>query len=56
MKLIFRIYGMHCASCAVIIESNLKKTLGVVSVSVNYATEKAYLDYDPAKINEGQII
>jgi len=35
------VVGMHCASCAQIIEKTLKKTAGVSSVEVNYATEKA---------------
>ncbi|MFH1736344.1 MAG: cation transporter, partial [Actinomycetota bacterium] len=38
--------GMHCATCAVNIESILKDLPGVESVSVNYATEKATVEYD----------
>lgn len=37
----FKIKGMHCASCAGIIEKTFKKTPGVESVEVNYATETA---------------
>lgn len=33
--------GMHCASCAKVIERTLKKVPGVESASVNFATEKA---------------
>ncbi len=44
----YGIKGMHCASCAVIIESTLKKVPGVSSVDVNYGTENAKLSYDPA--------
>ena len=40
------IIGMHCASCAVTIEKVLKKAPGVISASVNYATEKASVEYD----------
>ncbi|MFA6160602.1 MAG: heavy metal translocating P-type ATPase [Patescibacteria group bacterium] len=35
------LYGMHCASCALLIEKALKKTPGVVSANVNFAAEKA---------------
>jgi Cu+-exporting ATPase len=37
---------MTCASCANRIESKLNKLDGV-SATVNYATEKASVDYDP---------
>ena len=45
----FKIKGMHCASCASIIERTLKKTGDVESVEVNYGTEKAKVSFDPAK-------
>ena len=41
------VVGMTCASCASRVERNLNKLDGV-SASVNYATEKATVDYDPA--------
>ena len=40
------ITGMTCASCANRIERKLNKLHGV-SATVNYATEKATVDYDP---------
>ncbi|MBU1348575.1 cation transporter, partial [Patescibacteria group bacterium] len=40
------IKGMHCASCAVTTESALKKVPGVHSASVNFAMERAAVDYD----------
>jgi Cu+-exporting ATPase len=46
-KTILKISGMHCASCAANIEHALAKEKGVISTSVNYATEKAYLEFDP---------
>jgi Cu+-exporting ATPase len=49
------IEGMHCASCALNIEKALGKAQGVKSVSVNFATEKAYVDFDPAVISWGDI-
>jgi len=49
-KKIIKISGMDCASCAVTIEHNLKKTKGIVSVSVNYATEKLYLEFNEREI------
>ncbi|MBM3281634.1 MAG: cadmium-translocating P-type ATPase [Candidatus Harrisonbacteria bacterium] len=46
---IIPIKGMHCASCASIIEKVIKKTEGVARVEVNFGTEKAKISFDPAK-------
>lgn len=40
------LYGMHCASCAGVIERQLKKVPGVSKASVNFAAEKALVTYD----------
>lgn len=48
---IYRIKGMHCASCAGIIEKTLKKTEGVQSAEVNYGTETAKVAFDSSKTN-----
>jgi len=42
--------GMTCASCAQGLEKALGKAEGVLSVSVNFATEKATISYDSSKI------
>ena len=47
----YKIKGMHCASCASIIEKTLKKVDGVKDVQVNYGTETAKLTFDEAKTN-----
>ena len=44
------IEGMHCASCVARLENGLKKTEGVVDVSVNFASETASVQYDPAVV------
>ncbi len=46
----YRVKGMHCASCAAIIEKTLKKSDGVSSVEVNYGTETATIAHDNSKI------
>jgi len=45
------LFGMHCSSCANIIERSLKKVPGVKQASVNFAAEKASIIYDEARIN-----
>ena len=54
-KIIISISGMHCASCAQKIESALKKLNGVTKVNVNFATEKATVEFDEIIINESEI-
>ncbi|MBI2484991.1 copper-translocating P-type ATPase [Candidatus Uhrbacteria bacterium] len=46
MKTTFTIGGMHCASCAVRIESSLKKLPGVKEANVNYALKQAMVEHD----------
>jgi Cu+-exporting ATPase len=48
-KASIKVTGMHCASCALNIEKSLKKSKGVISASVNYGSEKAYVDFDPSQ-------
>ncbi|MCX6715972.1 MAG: heavy metal translocating P-type ATPase [Candidatus Taylorbacteria bacterium] len=45
----FRIKGMHCASCATIIERILNKADGVQATEVNYGTESAKISFDEQK-------
>ena len=46
-KVSIKIKGMSCTSCASSIEGKLRKMQGIISVSVNFATEKAQIEYDP---------
>ena len=50
-KVTVPIKGMHCASCALVIEKTLSKTEGVKEVKVNYGTEKASIEYDKEKVS-----
>jgi Cu+-exporting ATPase len=45
---------MTCATCALRIEKGLKNVAGVNLASVNLATEKATVEYDPKLVEEGQ--
>src|SRR3989344_4886997 len=42
--------GMHCTSCALIIEKSLNKVSGVKEARVNFTAEKALIDYDESII------
>jgi Cu+-exporting ATPase len=49
------ISGMTCASCAMRIEKKLNKLDGVTA-TVNYATEKATVDFDPESVEGIQLL
>lgn len=46
-KVTISIAGMHCATCAINIEKGLTMLDGVRQARVNYASEKAFLEYNP---------
>ncbi len=54
-KIVLGISGMHCANCANTIEKALKKEKGVVSARVNYANEKAIVEYNAPEMDEDKI-
>jgi P-type Cu+ transporter len=49
------ITGMTCAACARRIERKLAKTPGVSAANVNFATQRATVDYDPARTGVRQL-
>jgi len=50
------LFGMHCSSCANLIERSLKKVPGVASANVNFAAEKAAIMYDANKVQVKDLI
>ncbi len=47
---------MTCANCARTIERTLKRAEGVASVAVNYASERAQVEFDPAVVSPAALI
>lgn len=45
---------MHCASCAITTEKVLRKTAGVVSAYVNFATERA-IEYEETRVDQAKV-
>src|SRR5918995_30916 len=48
--------GMTCASCVRRVERALSKKEGVASASVNFAAEKATVEYDPKTTSPDDLI
>jgi len=55
-KVTLNLQGMSCASCAANIEKILNKTEGVISASVNFPLEKAFVEFDSSQISVREII
>ena len=51
----FVITGMSCANCARSIESALAATEGVHTAVVNFASEKARVEYDPDRVDDDRL-
>jgi P-type Cu2+ transporter len=49
------VYDMDCVACALLIEEELRKLPGVKTARVHFATQRARVSYDAARIGEAEI-
>lgn len=54
-KIVLKVKGMHCASCAVLIDKLLQKQPGVEKSSTSYGASKVALEFDESKITLNKI-
>ena len=47
-KEVFKLEDLNCAACAATVERVLQNLAGVQTAQVNFAAEKAYVEFDPA--------
>ena len=55
VKKVFKVSGMHCASCAHTIEKTVCDNPGVKSCSVNFGPEKAVVKFVSPRLNVGRV-
>ena len=55
-EIVLKIGGMHCASCALNIETALRKENGIISATVSFPLEQARIMYDPELIPVQEMI
>ncbi len=55
-KVIIKVGGMSCATCAATIEKGLNKLPGVDQANVNFASEKATVSFDPDQVDQSRLI
>lgn len=54
-KKVYDIHGMTCAACALNIEKTVSKLPGVRKASINPASEKLFVEYDPEALPNGEV-
>jgi P-type Cu+ transporter len=55
-KAVIAVSGMHCASCSALVTKSLSKTPGVLKANVNFASQKAHVEFDEGKISEDTLL
>lgn len=50
-KVVLKINGMHCTSCAIDIDGELEDTEGVVCSNTSYAKQKTEVEFEEDKVN-----
>ncbi len=56
VQAVLPIAGMTCANCATRIERGLRRTSGVVEASVNLASERATVAFDPVRVGLAALV
>ncbi|MCK8816835.1 heavy metal translocating P-type ATPase [Natroniella sulfidigena] len=55
-KITLKVSGMTCTSCSQRVEKALQQEEAIESAQVNFAVEKAYIEYNPAEIELDQVL
>ena len=55
MKKNFKVNGMHCASCEMLVKDSLDEADGVKKAEASYAKGTVSVEFDEAKISEDKI-
>ena len=52
----FRIQGMHCTACAMLIDGSLEDLAGVKAANTHYARQMVDVEYDEKQLSEADIL
>lgn len=55
-KINFQITGITCSGCAMDMETVLMDKDGILAVAASYAAGTLTVEYDPAQIDEGEVL
>ncbi len=54
-KAMFKISGMHCTSCAKLIEMTLEEEKGVEAINVEYKSQEACMEFDSELLTSKEV-
>ena len=54
-KAVFRVVGMYCSTCKVIVEKHLKGEQGIKKIDIDFMTDSVVVEYDSELINKEDI-
>ncbi|MEI6042920.1 MAG: cation transporter [Chloroflexota bacterium] len=52
----FQIEGMHCTSCALLIDEELEEVKGVRRSKTSYAKQISEIEYDEEEVSEAKLV
>lgn len=52
----FKIVGMHCTSCTIMIDMDLEDLEGVKKSHTRYAEAETEVEFDPDKVTDGLVV
>jgi Cu+-exporting ATPase len=56
VKRIFKVEGMHCTSCALLIDEELEEVKGVKRAKTNYARQTTEVEFDERAVGDTTIL
>lgn len=55
-RITFAIQGMHCTSCALVIDDALEEVPGIISSKTEYARSQVQVEYDASVVTKAQML
>jgi copper chaperone len=54
-KAFFKVVGMYCTSCKLIVEKQLKNEQAIKKIDIDYMTDSVIVEFDPSLISKQEI-
>jgi len=55
-RITFSIKGMHCTSCALVIDDALEEVPGIISSKTEYSRSQVQVEYDASVVTKAQML
>lgn len=54
-KTLFKVVGLYCLTCKLIIEKQLNGENGIKSINIDYMTDNVIVEFDPSVLTKDKI-